>query len=360
MGLPDVGMHIAFLTTRLNRPSFRFRVQQFYPTLQRRGHRCDTVVLPRRSVRRLMVYRSLKDYDLVFVQKRLFNAVELRILRLCARRLVYDLDDAMMYETDGRRCRHRARRLAAVVRSADLLICGNRYLAEQASRGSAEIVVLPTAVDTERFSPAFPAQRPSNHVTVGWTGSRGTNPCLNELFPVLARLPDSARVKVMSNSLDHLDLARLGHVPLEYVAWSAETEVAQTQSFDVGVMPLPDNPWTRGKCGCKALQYMALGIPAVCSPVGVNREIVGHGQTGFLPRTPQEWQDVLTTLVHDAAQRRQIGLAGRIRVEQAYSVHVVGQQLARTLERVCGKHFATSEAPDTGHTPSQTAPRPAA
>ena len=303
-------MQIAFLSTRAAKPSFRFRVERMLPYFAARGHRCDTFFLAPRLWRRLPLYRKLGRYDVVFLQKRLLGRPELLILRRSVRTLIYDLDDAVMYEASGAEDRRRQRRFAAMMRAADLVICGNQYLADEASRETDRVTIVPTCIDTDAYHPRLRRSEP-NRITVGWTGSRSTNSYLNEVLAILSKLHGPIGVKIISETVADLDFSLLGHVPYAFVPWSPMTEIAEAATFDIGVMPVPDSRFTQGKCGFKALQYMALGIPAVCSPVGVNRDIIHDGVDGFLARTREEWFQVIARLVKDPFLRDTIGHAGR-------------------------------------------------
>jgi len=340
-------MKILFVTTRRDRPSFRFRVVSVLPFFESSGHSCHTALLPRNLLNRFRFYRQLKNYDVVLFQQRLLSGVELAQVRRHAATLVYDVDDAVMFASGGNLDRRRRKRFDAMSHAADLVICGNEYLFDEAQRLSKRAVVIPTCVDTNLFHPCL-RQSASPHaeaqrLTVGWTGSTSTNGYLNDLFPVLAALKRNVGVKVISDSTDGLELDRLGNVPFQFVRWSPEREAAETATFDIGVMPLPDNRWTRGKCGCKVLQYMALGIPAVCNPVGVNREIVQHGRSGCFADSPESWLRVLRELLDNQEERESLGRAGRERAEQAYSLTLGGPRMVAEIETVA-YHLSKSAA----------------
>jgi glycosyltransferase involved in cell wall biosynthesis len=324
-------MKILFLSTRRNKPSFRFRVEKMIPAFLDRGHRCDVDFLPRRVLERLAFYRRLSRYDVVFIQKRLLSRAELFVLRSRSQKLVYDFDDAVMYDSNGISNARRSSRFGAMARAADLVISGNSYLAEQATRYTPRVCIVPTTVDTEVYQPR--SKKPSTGpVTLGWTGSSSTNRYLNELLPVLAGLKGRIELKLISDNTEDLDFGRLGSVPYKAVGWTQANEVEQAATFDVGLMPLPDDAWTRGKCGFKALQYMGLGIPAVCSPVGVNREIIEHNVNGYLAGTPEDWHKILTKLIADPQERARTGRAGRSRVRQAYALNVQSPRMVQILE----------------------------
>jgi glycosyltransferase involved in cell wall biosynthesis len=229
-----------------------------------------------------------------------------------------------------------------MMHAADLVVCGNGYLAAQAERFGGKTLIVPTAIDTDRFQPqdACPTVASSPAVSavaapvvIGWTGSRSTTRYLNTVFPVLGRLRGNVELKVISDATDDLQYADLGRLRHRFVPWSAESEVAETAEFDIGLMPLPDDNMTQGKCGCKALQYMALGIPAVCSPVGVNCDIIQHGSNGFLPKSLDDWQTVLQCLVDNPALRAVVGRAGRQSAQARYSLRQIASQLVTAIER---------------------------
>ena len=328
------GMKLLFLSTRPGRPSYRYRVDQMLPHFQAAGHDCTVRFFPKNVFSRLVMYRDLSRFDVVLIQKRLIAPMELALVRRWANRLVFDIDDAVMYDGDGQPDSHRLRRFTAMMNAADRVLCGNKYLASQAERYGGKAQIIPTAIDTMRFRPNVIGVKPSGRpVVIGWTGSRSTIRYLNDVLPVLAQLTGRVELKIVSDVTDGLDFRTLGQVPCRFVPWSAETEVAETAEFDVGLMPLPDDLLTRGKCGCKALQYMALGIPAVCSPVGVNCDIIQHGANGFLPKSPDEWRTVLQCLVDNPSLRNVIGRTGRQTAESRYSLGQIATQLVSAVER---------------------------
>lgn len=328
------GLKLLFLSTRAGRPSYRYRVDQMLPHFSQAGHECAVRFFPKNIFSRLLMYRELSTYDVVFIQKRLIAPMELALIRRWSRKLVFDVDDAIMYDGDGRPDSHRLRRFGAMMHAADLVVCGNGYLAAQAERYGGRTLVVPTAIDTDRFKkPSLVNGQVSRPVVIGWTGSRSTIRYLNSVFPMLARLRGDVELKIISDVIDGLNVDQLGSLPYRFVPWSAETEVAETAEFDIGLMPLPDDNMTQGKCGCKALQYMALSLPAVCSPVGVNCDIIHHGTNGFLPKTAADWQTVLQCLVDDAALRAVIGRAGRQTAEARYSLNCIARQLVAAVER---------------------------
>ena len=197
------------------------------------------------------------------------------MLRRSVQRLVYDLDDAVMYDGDGSEDRRRQSRFAAMMRAADLVVCGNQYLADEASRLTDRVTIVPTSIDTEAYHPRLRSSE-SGRVTIGWTGSRSTNPYLNDVLPILSKLHGPIAVKIISETVSGIELFHLGHLPQTFVPWSPEIEITQAATFDIGVMPVPDNPFTQGKCGFKATPIHGTG-----NPRGVQS---GRRQPGHHPR----------------------------------------------------------------------------
>lgn len=313
-------MKILFLVPRLDKASTRYRILQYLPYLEAAGLQCDVVPLSRTARHWLSLLRQIRRADCTFVQKKLFSPLELRLVRGAARRLVYDLDDAVMFK-DGPAThwqqRRQRRRFAATVKRADLVVAGNGYLREQTLPFNRRVELLPTPIDLRRYT-VKPAGGEGETVTLGWIGSRITLHYLQELAPVLEELGrrhPQLRLKIVAD-----EFFALQQLPVIRKSWSAADEIADLHSFDIGLMPLRDDPWSRGKCGFKLLQCMAVGVPVVCSPVGMNTEIVRDGEEGFWAGDPQQWIERLEQLIGDVARRRQMGAKGRRTVQERYSL----------------------------------------
>jgi glycosyltransferase involved in cell wall biosynthesis len=247
---------------------------------------------------------------------------------------VYDLDDALFLGSAAavnRRfawAKQEARRCVACLRRARLVLAGNAFLAEHARRYAARVEIVPSCVAPEHQSLREHGDR--ELLTVGWMGSQSTSAYLAPVLPVLARLNAGGvrmRLVVVGAALG----AREPWI--EERAWSLQTQASDLASFDVGIMPLRDSPWARGKCGYKLLQYFAAGVPAIASPVGVNGALVGDDR-GLLADSASEWERALTQLAADAGERRQRGAAARAFVERDYSYARWAPELAAMLRSV--------------------------
>jgi len=224
-------------------------------------------------------------------------------------------------------------KIDSVMRHAAIVIAGNNYLAERAYRaGANRVEIIPTVVDTERYQPK---QKAVGEVPiVGWIGTPQTSRYLKPLLPVFESLKNEMPVRFVAVGANPEDFEG---TPVEAWPWSEESEVASVQQFDIGIMPLVDSPWERGKCGYKLIQYMACGVPVVASPVGVNCEIVVSDKNGLFADSAGEWDKALRTLINvDSEVRKRMGGAGRARVEEWYSVHAQASRLLNKLYEAVG------------------------
>jgi len=287
-------------------------------------------------LRRCLQLARSASFDLVWIEYELFPwlpALGERLLSGLRIPYVVDYDDAI---------HHRyqlhpnllvrvllGKKIDVIMRQANTVIVGNTYLEERARvTGARRIECLPTAVDLERYRTA--STREDGIFTIGWIGSPSTVEHLSLIRPVLADFcrDNKARLVVVGASKVGQD-----GVSAEFRPWSEATEVEDLLRFDVGIMPLRDEPWERGKCGYKLIQYMACARPVIASPVGVNREIVEPGVNGYLATTDQEWRTALETLRGDPDLRTRMGRAGRFKVETTYCTRVTAPRLASILTR---------------------------
>ena len=275
------------------------------------------------------------EADVVLVQKRALPASRLAMLRARARAVVFDLDDATWLRRDARERIRPARRwrrirLEGTVRLADGLAAGNQYLADwmRGLNRVATLAVIPTPIDPARYA----GVAGGGGLRVGWVGGRDNLRSLKLVEPALARLAKrhpGLTLRVVSSEPFRTDAIAVENVP-----WRLEEEGAAFRAVDVGLMPLTDDPWTRGKCSYKALQFMAAGVPVVCSDVGMNREVVREGETGFLCADDAAWERAIEALLASPALRKRVGEAGRAFVAREYSLDGMAAKLAALLRDV--------------------------
>ena len=345
-------------------PSQRYRIEQWEPLLAERGVEImyrpfesaelnEVLYQPGRMatkmrhvagamLRRARDVRDARRFDAVYVLREaalLGPPVFERMLARSGVPYVFDFDDAVFerYVSPANGYLSYLKfpgKTRTVCRLAAHVMAGNEYLADYARQVNPNVTVVPTTVDTARYTLL---RRPPNEVpVVGWTGSYSTLQHLLTLSGALRRLAGRVRfrLRVIGAPGAGAGASGLEGLDVEWLPWRAETEVEDLRPLDVGVMPLPEDRWSKGKCGMKALQYMGLGIPAVCSPVGVNSEIVRDGENGMLATTDAEWVEKLERLLGDAPLRERLGRAGRDTVERRYSAAVVAPLVHRVLESV--------------------------
>ena len=305
------------------------------------GKRAAPLSVAAAYARRVTDLVRARRFDGLWVHCELFpylpGAFE-RLAFLHGRPVIYDYDDAIFHMYD----RHEqplARRLlggklAPLIRGSRAVCCGNQYLRDYAARYNDQLVILPTVVDTDTYRPA--TLRPDRAVTIGWIGSPSTWAFVRPILPVIAALCRKRGARFLAIGAGPAAQTDLFD-GMTLQAWSEDGEIAAVQAMDIGVMPLPDEPWARGKCGYKLIQYMACGLPVVASPVGVNGEIVADGVSGLLATDLDQWATALTRLIGDPALRAAMGEAGRARAVADYSLQTHAPRLVEVMQRAVAR-----------------------
>ncbi len=328
-------------------PGQRFRFEQYLDYLKQNGFEClvsyiineqddhifyaegkypaKTRFLVKSLLHRWNDLKKIHDYDLVFFYREAhmlgITWFEKRIKKAGIKMLV-DFDDSIWLRdiSNGNRrlaFLKRPSKTADIIKMCDACIVGNQFLANYALQHNPKVFVIPTTIDTDYYIPPDNG-RDVEKIVIGWTGSSTTLKHFSLAVPVLRKLREKYGERVSFRMIsDEFFNGQLDG--LEKIKWNRETEVEDLSAIDIGIMPLPDDDWSKGKCGFKGLQYMALARPAVMSPVGVNNEIISHGKNGFLANKPEEWQQILSQLIEDADLRKNIGEAGRKTVEERFS-----------------------------------------
>lgn len=336
--------------------SSRYRAYRYAERLQSMG--IESRVLPppqphllSRMFYLLKLFASLSRVDLVFIQKKLFPAPLLSLIRLLNRRIVFDFDDALFAcpsSVDPATFREGAiqKRLDATLRGASQVIAGNDFLRAYASRHNARVTVIPTPVESDTPEPREPRHADTGRVLLGWTGKSENLIYLRKLAPVFREIRALAGHPVALKVICDAPFA-LEEIVVINDPWQLETELEALRSIDVGLMPLYDDDWSRGKCGFKLLLFMSLGIPVVASAVGVNRQIIQDGVNGCLASSHQEWIGKLLMLIKNPERRQRIGESGRKTVERQYSYRATMPELLRVFSEVMGRG-STLVAPKPG------------
>lgn len=318
---------ILFVSKHVDAASTRYRALQFFPQLAAAGYTVTHATAAGSPAAYLQVLLQARKADVVVVLRKTFPPPFLWLLRRLAKRLVFDFDDAIFCNSDGSASSTRMHRFAAMATLCDHILAGNQYLADKATGFNQAVTVIPTCIDTTRYVEDF--SRPSDYLDLVWIGSRSTRKYLMDALPALRlaskRVPN-LRLKIIAD----FDLPEAG-LPVLAVPWNAATEARELGTSHIGIAPMRDNDWTRGKCALKVLQYMAAGLPVVSSRAGANAEIIEEGQTGYLVVEDADWVGRLEMLAKDANLRARMGEAGRRKVMTAYAIDPVFERIRRTL-----------------------------
>lgn len=355
-----VGKRILALTKYAeNGASSRLRTLQYIPWLEAAGASVDIAsffdaayverlyagkakgvldaILP--YSRRLASLMRARHYDLLWIEKELFpwapGFIEYAA-KLSATPYILDYDDAIFHNYDAHPSafvrRFLGGKLDPLLKNASAVMAGNAYLADYAKRhGARRTEWMPTVIDLARYPVIPPPPVGQDRVRIGWIGTPGTVKYLRQILPALEALAGQYPVTLVTIGAPHLTVTP--PLAIEQHAWSEDSEAALLSSTDIGIMPLPDEPFERGKCGYKLIQYMACARPVVASPVGVNAQIVGV-DTGMLADSEGEWCDALGSLCADHEKRMAMGAAGRAAVERDYCVQVTAPRMVDLFAEV--------------------------
>ncbi|MCS6789742.1 MAG: glycosyltransferase family 4 protein [Bacteroidia bacterium] len=325
-------------------PNLRFRFLPYLPYLAKEGYRLDfqpfltgeeyeqfyrldasylsKAIIVSRATLRLFRAPSPQNYQgFIVAREATFLGTSYLERRWAAHLpMLLDFDDAIWLPAVSAQNRlfrwlKNPRKIHTLLSLARAVLVCNEFLAAYARHYHDKVYVIPTIVDTQRFQPILRSPRP--YVVIGWTGSPTTAPYLHLVENVLAEIHRMYRERVRFLLIGAMPYQP--PFPAQVVPWSSEREVRLLQEIDIGIMPLPEDEWSRGKCALKAIQYMAVGIPSVVSPVGMNREVIQEGQTGFFASTPEEWITQLRRLIEDPDLRQRMGRAARQTAEKRYS-----------------------------------------
>jgi len=332
-------------------PSQRFRFEQYLSILEQQGYSYRLAPFlseatwrilykPGQAIRKAIgimggLWRRIGHliaatrYDYIFVHREAAPigppVLEWLLVKVLRKPIIYDFDDAIWLSNTSEANRIAAslkwhHKVSSICRWAHKNSCGNAYLAAYARQFNPSVIINPTTIDTLCLHNQVRDQLALGPMVIGWTGTHSTLKYLVPLVPILRQLEQEGlnfEFRVISNQPPEFDQPLQS---LRFVPWQKATEIADLLTFHIGLMPLEDDLWAQGKCAFKALQYMALGIPALVSPVGMNSEVVQDGYNGYICREPIDWQRHLRQLLTDAAHRQRLGLAARTTIEQYYSV----------------------------------------
>jgi glycosyltransferase involved in cell wall biosynthesis len=318
----------------------RYRVMEYIHPLKEYHVSTKIIRVKGRFLERFKTFDLLRGFDVVIIQRKVLSWIDRYLVRKSARRIIFDFDDAIMYKSSRWKNQHSRSKMARfkkMMMISDRVFAGNSFLKNEAARFIAEdkVLIVPTVVDLSKYSlKDYQAQGLGERVvTIGWIGSGGTLMYLEWIKPALERVGEKygskVRLKILCDRFfDCEDMQVVKKI------WTEKDEVEELKSFDIGIMPLKDDLWTRGKCGLKLIQYMAVGVPVVCSPIGANREIVKDGVHGFWAESHDEWVEKLEILIKDHDLRKRMGMEGRKKVIKQYSPEANTPRMLKVFQQL--------------------------
>ena len=331
---------LAALTAGLNRPSSRFRLRQYISRLAEQGVAVKELLPftdktyyfpgPFKVITRIPAISRSRDSDLVWLSREFAVGYE-TFERLLKRPRILDVDDAIwLHRPFGWLAMPR------IARAMDAVIAGNAYLAEYFGKYCKKVHVVPTAIDLDRYAlRPEPVSEPDEKFVIGWTGSSSNFKYLDTIEPVLNRfLREYNDVELLLTADRPWEYSLLPADKVRFVRWSMEEEISVLHSMSVGIMPLADDKWARGKCAFKMLQYMGVGLPVIVSPVGMNREVLEKGEVGLAAGTNDEWYQALESLYRNKSLGVKLGIEGRKVVEQHYNTDIIAREMADIFKSI--------------------------
>ncbi|HET6244020.1 MAG: glycosyltransferase family 4 protein [Bacteroidetes bacterium] len=357
-------MKILFLTPYPEKeaPSQRFRFEQYLDFFEQNGITCKIESFLNKKTwsvfyspgnkfmktwgvcmgitKRFLLLFKLHQYDLIFIHREtcfIGPAIfEKWYAHLSDKKIIYDFDDSIwLHDVSDANEKlgwlKSPSKTAHIIKYSGHVIAGNNYLASYAKKFNDNVSVIPTTIDTSYHHPFVHENKKG--ITIGWTGSETTVRHFELIIPILKRLKEKYDQKVNFLLISNKP-SKTSDLEIEFIKWSKETEIENLSKIDIGIMPLPDDMWAKGKCGFKGLQYMALEIPAVMSPVGVNAEIIEDGVNGFIALDDVQWIEKLSKLIESEELRKEIGRKGRETVIEKYSVESQKERYLEVFNKV--------------------------
>lgn len=332
-------INVSALTSGINTPSTRFRVRQYIPLLAnhnitvqelipRYGTSCG-LPSPFKMASRIPALFQSRSADVIWLSRHMVQGYAF-FERSLKRPRVLDVDDAVWLSPPFGRIAQ-----PWIARGMDAIIVGNQYLADYYSRYCNNIHILPTAIDLQRYQKRTAATIEPETFVIVWTGLACNYKYLEFIEPILQRfLHDHPRARLRLIANRPWKNHHLTEKQIEFIPWNTDVETTALHSASVGIMPLKDDQWTRGKCSFKMLQYMAVGLPVIASPVAMNCDILNQGHIGFGPKNNDQWYDALKTLYQNWALQKQMGITGRNIIETTYSTEIIANNLAAIFKGI--------------------------
>lgn len=329
------------LLTKREPPSSRLRFRNCAAEFIKNG--IEPTFLPIQSgpIDRFRLFLRSKDFDVIIIQKKTsFRKFELAFLRFLNPNIIFDYDDAVMFHELEQGQPLNGKNIVKFFRTikyCKAVVAGNKFLSEFAKPNISLIQVLPTPINTEKYTIKNYLMDKKN-IHIGWIGVSGNLKYIERIKPVfkeISKKHPNVVLKIISNTFISMDDVRT-----EFKKWRSDEEIEDLRNLDIGIMPLDDSLWTRGKCGYKILQYMGVGVPVVASPVGINKEFIKHGENGFLANALDEWFKYIDLLIINPDKRKKMGLNGREMIENKYSEKKYTKKYSNVIKGVISNNGA--------------------
>ena len=327
-------MNLFIVTNNPHRASYRQRIGVYLDIFRDNEINCEVAKLPKGFLARLKLFKRATDFDGVLLHKKKLNFFDAIWLRRYSRKIIYNFDDAIMYsdKNPDRNSRSHFVPFRRTVRIADMVITGSAYLAEHASKFNTNVTILPIGLKVGEYKIDRPSEG-DNKVRLVWIGSKTTLDYLAQIKSVFEKIGsrfDNVVLRIVGD-----DFFDLQNMQVEKRTWSKDTRISDLATGDIGLAPLPDNRFTRGKCSFKVLEYSSAGLPVIASPVGTNAEYVKDGITGFFAIDDRQWINRITELIENPHLRKKMGQQGRA-YAQNYDISVIGKQLVELVKSCFG------------------------
>lgn len=328
-------INLLVLLTKREPPSSRLRFRNCEGEFKKNNIIPVFIPIPSGPLERLNLFLMCRKFDVVIIQKKTsFREFELRLMKLLNPNIIFDFDDAVMFhelEHGNPLSGKNMVKFLRTIKYCKAVVAGNKFLAEFAEQNCPSVYVTPTPVDTENHKIKDYSIK-NQDILIGWIGVSGNLKYLEKIKTALKEISskhENLKLKIISNEPLSMDGVRT-----EFKKWNEKEETDDLRSLDIGIMPLDDSLWARGKCGYKILQYMGVGIPVVASPVGINAEFIMQGENGYLADTVEEWVEYLELLIKDSVKRKKMGLRGREIAENQYCVKKYSEKYSKVIRGI--------------------------
>ena len=321
--------NVLFISKGESASSTRYRALQYFPYLVAAGWQPKHATISGGLIAIAKTFIAAKNADVVILLRKTFPYPIFLILHKLSKKLIFDFDDAIFCNTDGSYSTTRASRFKATILKCDHVFAGNEYLATEARKFNSATTIIPTSVDIDKYN--IHDEKNPDYLQLVWIGSKSTRKYLEEIFPYLeqaAQLVPNLQLKVIADFELFSE-----YLQIKNIHWSEQTEAVELCKADIGVAPMPDDNWTKGKCALKVLQYMAAGLPVLSSLSGVNAYVVKNGINGFLASDNTQWAALIVQMSKNKPILINMGECGRHRAQSEFSIEVVFQKMFAILSQ---------------------------